>query len=240
MAPSSTNSAWTIPAHASSLSHLTKEQRPIPTPGPHQVLIRLTAAALNYRDLLIATRNPGYPGEHKPGLVVASDAAGVVHSAHPSSKWASKVGTKVVLLPCNWESGDVQKLDPSKTFGAGSEDGVLQGWKVESDAKVVEVGSGLSDSEWASLATAGATAWSAIREGMDGRLGGGNDSWKGSFKDKRLEGKTILTLGTGGTSCFAIQVCVLAEFTPLLTFRKYTIDNADVCRLHLPSAPPSS
>jgi len=228
MSPPTTNTAWTVPATASSLSHLTKEDRPIPQPGPHEVLVRLTAATLNYRDLLVSTHNPEYPGPHKDGLVLGSDAAGIIHSAHPTSKWANKIGAKVLLHPIAWESGGVRNLDRTKTFGSASEDGVFQKWKVEKDVKIVEVGDGLSAEEWACLPSAGATAWSAIREGMDGKLDGGLDPWKGSFKEKRLTGKTILTQGTGGTSCFAIQVCY---FVRLLD------DNADTYRSHLPSAP---
>jgi len=37
---------------------------------------------------------------------------------------------------------------------------------------------------------------------MDGEL----EEWKGAWTDKRLQGKTVLTMGTGGVSCFAIQV----------------------------------
>ena len=211
MAEPTTNPAWTVSKTATTLSHLTKENRPIPTPGPNQVLIRLTAATLNYRDLLIATHNPEYPGPHKDGLVLGSDGAGIVHAAHPTSKWANKIGTKVLLHPCVWETGDVRNLNRTRVFGAGTEDGVLQGYKIEEDVKVVEVGDALSAAEWASLPTAGVTAWSAIREGLDGRLDGGLDPWKGSLKERRLEGKTILTQGTGGTSCFAIQVSFLED-----------------------------
>jgi NADPH:quinone reductase-like Zn-dependent oxidoreductase len=231
MASPTTNTAWTIPSTASSLSHLTQEHRPIPTPGPNQVLIRLTAATLNYRDLLIITHNPEYPGPHKHGLVFGSDAAGVIHSAHSTSKWANKVGTKVMLHPCAWESGGVQNLDRTKVFGSMTEDGVMQGWKIENDVKVVEVGDGLSAAEWACLPSAGVTAWSAIREGMDGKLNGEQDAWKGSFTDKRLKGKTILTQGTGGTSCFAIQVSSLVKIATTTML---------ICRSRPPSAPPSS
>lgn len=60
------------------------------------------------------------------------------------------------------------------------------------------------DSESASLQTAGVTAWSAIREELDASLSGELRGWQDG---KRLEGKTLLTQGTGGVSCFAIQVC---------------------------------
>jgi NADPH:quinone reductase-like Zn-dependent oxidoreductase len=81
--------------------------------------------------------------------------------------------------------------------------GTLQNWKVEDDERVIEAPKELTGIESASLMTAGATAWSAIREGLDGRYNGTLDAWKGG---KRMEGMTVLTQGTGGVSCFAIQV----------------------------------
>jgi NADPH:quinone reductase-like Zn-dependent oxidoreductase len=80
----------------------------------------------------------------------------------------------------------------------------LQQWILVDDARVIEAPPHLSSVQSASLATAGVTAWSAIREGLDATLAGGLDDW---HDGKRLEGKTILTQGTGGVSCFAIQVC---------------------------------
>jgi hypothetical protein len=78
---------------------------------------------------------------------------------------------------------------------------------VVDDSWVVEAPSHLSAVESASLVTAGTTAWSAIRNGLDLKLDGTLGPWEGTWQDKRLEGKTILTMGTGGVSCFAIQVC---------------------------------
>jgi NADPH:quinone reductase-like Zn-dependent oxidoreductase len=75
---------------------------------------------------------------------------------------------------------------------------------VVSDERVIGSPKHLSDSESASLPTAGVTAWSAIREYLDASLNGEElSSWRDG---KRLQGKTILTQGTGGVSCFAIQV----------------------------------
>jgi hypothetical protein len=114
-----TNYGWTIPSDASSVTHLTKKSLEIPKVGSHQVLVRLTAASLNYRDLLIAIRSPAYPGNHVPNLVPCSDGAGVIHAAGPSSKWAGCEGTKVILHCNEWLSGDVRNLDLSTSYGGG-------------------------------------------------------------------------------------------------------------------------
>jgi NADPH:quinone reductase-like Zn-dependent oxidoreductase len=124
MSTPNSNQAWTIPADASSVAHLTKKSIPVPEVGPNQVLVRVTAASLNYRDLLVAIRSPSYPGDHKPHLIPCSDGAGVIHAAGPSSKWAGREGTKVIMHANTWYSGDVRNLDYGSIYGASSLDGV--------------------------------------------------------------------------------------------------------------------
>ncbi|KAH6629302.1 hypothetical protein C7974DRAFT_184426 [Boeremia exigua] len=220
MTDSTTNLAWTIPSSASSPTHLTQRSLSVPTAGPHQVLVRLTAVSLNYRDLLVATRSPDYPGidglpgNHKPDLVPCSDGAGVIHTAGSDSKWAGHEGKSVLLHPNEWLSGDVRNLEVSKVFGASGANGVLQQWAVVSDELVVEAPKHFTGTENASLPTAGVTAWSAIREGLDASLSGELRDWHGG---KRLDGKTVLTQGTGGVSCFAIQIAAALGATVIVT-----------------------
>jgi NADPH:quinone reductase-like Zn-dependent oxidoreductase len=114
----STNLAWTIPSHASTIHDLTRLPLPIPSPGPSQVLIRMTSVSLNYRDLVIATRSPLYPGTHKANLVPCTDGAGLIHAAGAGSKWAGKEGERVLLHPNEWLSGDARNLEGK--FGVGS------------------------------------------------------------------------------------------------------------------------
>ena len=129
MASPTTNLAWTVPSFASSVSHLIQTSGPIPTAGPHQVLVRLTAASLNFRDLLVATRNPAYPGvdklpgNHLPNIVPCCDGAGVIHAAGPSSRWSGREGLRVLLHPSEWLSGDVRNLDLTKVYGAADNQG---------------------------------------------------------------------------------------------------------------------
>lgn len=101
----------------------------MPTVGPHQVLIRLTAASLNYRDLLVAARSPEYPGidglpgNHAANLVPCSDGAGVIHCAGAGSQWTGREGTRVLLHPNEWLTGDVRNLNLQRVFGAAGSDG---------------------------------------------------------------------------------------------------------------------
>jgi NADPH:quinone reductase-like Zn-dependent oxidoreductase len=232
----STNPAWAIPSHATSPKHLQLIHKPVPVPGPGEALIRLTAASLNFRDYLITTHSPHYPGNHKDMLTPGSDGAGVVHSAGPGSIWATRVGTPVVLHPNSWMDGPGSEnvLDFKSVLGGDRLDGTVQGWRVVPDGQVVEAPRGFEGWETAGLLTAGATAWRAIREWLDGDVKGRLGPWKGGKDDggsgkwrvRRLEGKTVLTQGTGGLSCAVIQVCV---FFFVFSFSLFAEKEEGVC-----------
>jgi NADPH:quinone reductase-like Zn-dependent oxidoreductase len=207
-----TYTAWTIPSHASKVSDLQKQTRNIPTPGPKQVLLKMSAASLNYRDVLISSRSPQYPGAHKDGLVPGSDGAGIISCVGSESMWKGKEGLKVIFNQNGWMSGDFQNLDFGTILGGSSQDGTLQEYLVMEDAWVVPQPKDLTAVEAACLTTAGTTAWAAIRGQMDGRLDGSLGVYQGGWMDRRLEGKWVLTMGTGGVSCFAIQVCFSLPF----------------------------
>jgi hypothetical protein len=108
-----------------------------------------------------------------------------------------------------------------------SQDGTLQQYIVVPDEWVVKAPSNLSAVEAASLITAGTTAWSAIRGSLDLRADGVLEPWNGSWTEKRLHGKTVLTMGTGGVSCFAIQV---KFFVPHKPFSVYSFIRTDCLR----------
>ncbi|KAF2464824.1 NAD(P)-binding protein, partial [Lindgomyces ingoldianus] len=153
------------------------------------VLIKLTAAALNFRDFLITTRSPAYPGDHKANFTRGADGAGIISTTGPLSSWAGKEGTHVVLQPAAWLSGDVRNMGSDQMFGGTDVDGTLQSWMVVDDARAIAAPKGWKGIEIAGLVTAGSTAWGAIRGGLDERLYG-----------------VVLTQGTGCVSCAAIQI----------------------------------
>src|SRR4051812_31495013 len=95
--------AYVIPAFG--LEHLTLADRPEPSPGPRQVLVRVKAVSLNYRDLLVAKGlyNPRMPLPRVP----CSDAAGeVVAVGDGVTAW--KPGDRVcgTFLQA-WHDGDL-------------------------------------------------------------------------------------------------------------------------------------
>ena len=157
--------------------------------GPHQVLVRMKAISLNFRDLLILNHNPKYPVATCPDLVPCCDGAGVVEEAGEGSKW--KKGDHIFLHPNSWVKGpDVRSFDASKTLGCGDVQGTLCRWSVWRDDQLIAAPSGLSFEEASTLFTSGVTAWNALMHG---------------FINLR-PGMTVITQGTGGVSSWAIMV----------------------------------
>lgn len=161
----------------------------IPKPQANQVLVRIHAASLNYRDKLVVDHNPSYPTKAKKNLVPGSDGAGVVEAVGPGSVW--KKGDRVVIQPNEWTYGyDQRHFDVNLVFGGGEVDGTFRRWAVLNDNNIFKAPDVLSLEEAASMFTAGLTAFRSL-------FHGGVELGPGS---------TVLTQGTGGVSCYAIMV----------------------------------
>jgi NADPH:quinone reductase-like Zn-dependent oxidoreductase len=181
-----------------SLEGLTLTERPVPQPGPGQVLVRIRAASVNYRDLLIATGR--YPlGEPRLPLVPLSDGAGEVVEVG-SGVSRPNVGDRVAgAFFQRWVDGP---FDPDKAASAlgGAIDGVLSEYVVLEAACTVKIPDVLSYDEGATLPCAPVTVWVALRV-----LG-------------ELEaGQTLLVMGTGGVSVFALQLATSLGARVILT-----------------------
>lgn len=159
-------------------------ERPDPVPGPKQVVVRIGAVSLNYRDLLIAK------GQYNPRLplprVLGSDGVGeVVAVGEEVTKWAR--GDRVIgCFFQNWGDGPASESLVKSSLG-GDLDGVLSDYVVLEEGGLVAVPGDLSDAEAATLPCAAVTAWHALTGGGCG------------------PGKTVLLQGTGGVSIFALQ-----------------------------------
>ncbi|MDB5296566.1 MAG: NAD(P)-dependent alcohol dehydrogenase [Phycisphaerales bacterium] len=172
---------------ATKIDDLTFTDAPSPAPGHGQVAVRVRAVSLNYRDLMIAT---GTYGAKPPraGLVPCSDGAGEVIAVGDGVSRV-KVGDRVAgIFHQKWLGGPFSEAVPASALG-GDLDGVLAEEVVLDVDGVVKVPDGLSFEEAATLPCAGVTAWSALFEGPR----------------PVKAGDTVLTLGTGGVSVFAIQ-----------------------------------
>ncbi|VIO78154.1 Alcohol dehydrogenase [Bradyrhizobium ivorense] len=159
--------------------------KPVPQAGPGEVLVRLKAATLNYRDLL--TVKGGYGSRQKFPLVPVSDGAGVVEAVGAGVR-SFVPGDRVIgSFFENWFGGEPSEATMRAALG-GSVDGVLTEYRVFPAHALVRTPAHLSDVEAAALPCAGLTAWSAVVK-------------LGNVKP----GQTVLTQGTGGVSLFALQ-----------------------------------
>jgi len=180
--------AWEI-AGGFGLEQLRRVEREAPTPGPGQVRLRLRAVSLNYRDLMMI-RGEYNPRQRLP-LVPGSDGAGQI-DAVGEGVVGLKVGDRVSpAFAQAWLSGRPARAMMVSTLG-GPLDGVLQEALVVPAASVVSLPDALSDEEAACVPCAAVTAWRALVV-------------RGALR----AGDTVLTLGTGGVSLFALQIARL-------------------------------
>jgi NADPH:quinone reductase-like Zn-dependent oxidoreductase len=173
---------------------------PDPTPGPGQVLVRMRAVSLNYRDLLMVNGMYGR-GAASVGDAITpfSDGCGVVEAVGEGVTRVRPGDRVATLFFQGWISGPptLEKLTTSLGFpvpGAGAE---LQTFSQDGVSKVPEF---LTDQQVATLPCAALTAW------------------RGLFEDARLEpGDLVVLQGTGGVSIFGLQFAHAAGLRTLIT-----------------------
>lgn len=167
------------------LENLKLVDRDAPTAAPGQVLLRVGATSLNYRDLLMVRGL--YNPKQKLPLVPLSDGAGVV-SAVGEGVTKFRVGDRVMpAFAQGWIAGEPTKEKLGTTLG-GPLDGMLCEYRALGEDGLVRVPEHLSIEEAATLPCAGVTAWRALFD--HGGL---------------LPGQWVLVQGTGGVSVFALQ-----------------------------------
>ncbi|MGH9593163.1 MAG: zinc-dependent alcohol dehydrogenase family protein, partial [Bryobacteraceae bacterium] len=159
----------------------------VPQPAAGEVLVKFGAASLNYRDLLFIK------GEYNPKArlpaIPLSDAAGEVASVGAEvTKW--KTGDRVCpILMQGWLDGPLSPEKRRTALGAGDLPGVLREYGVFNENGLVKIPEHLSPVQGATLPCAAVTVWNALVE-------------SGGLR----QGETVLTLGTGGVSLFALQL----------------------------------
>ena len=179
------------------LDNLRVMDKPRPEPGPGEILVRIRAASLNFRDLLTVTGT--YGGGYRLPLVPLSDGAGEVASIGPG---VTRVAVGDRVTPCffqNWIAGRSPERNALLSLG-GPLDGCLEEYLLVSEQGVVRAPDHLTDLEVATLPCAALTAWRAL------------------FVDYQLKpGDIVLCQGTGGVSIFALQFAKAAGAEVILT-----------------------
>jgi len=175
-------------------------EKPDPTPGPGEVLVRMKAVSLNYRDLLMVNGMYGRAPTSSGDIITPfSDGCGVVEAVGAGVTRVKPGDRVATLFFQGWISGppSLEKVVTALGFpipGAGSE---LQTFSQEGVSKVPDF---LTDQQVATLPCAALTAW------------------RGLFEDADLEpGDTVVLQGTGGVSIFGLQFAHAAGLRTLIT-----------------------
>lgn len=183
---------WLITKGSTSLDDLRLVDAPQPAPGPGEVLIRVRACSLNYRDQIIPL------GFYMGGVVdrdtvPLSDGAGEVVTVGEGVV-SLKVGDRVAgSFFQNWIDGPPNP-GAGPALGAVPATGMLQDYVVLPEHGVIPIAESLGFEEAACLPCAGVTAWNALMEGPH----------------PVRTGESVLVLGTGGVSLLALQIAKAA------------------------------
>ena len=164
------------------LDALQLKERNIPKPGPGEILVRMKASAINYRDFLTISfaRTRGITEERIPN----SDGAGVVEEVG-AGVTVFKSGDRVVgCFFQDWIGGSIT----DRTM-ASAIDGVLAEYAIFKENGALQLPAHMSFEEASTLPCAGLTAWNCLIE-----------------KGAATAGSSALLLGTGGVSIFALQM----------------------------------
>ena len=179
------------------LDRLAVVERPTPEPGPGQVLLRMRAAALNYRDLLtvLGRYNPKQPLPLVPG----SDGVGEVVEVG-AGVTRVRPGERVIPIFAQRFLAGAPTRDKLRSTLGGPLDGTLAEYVALHEDGVVAAPEHLSHVEAATLPCSGVTAWNAL-------VGEG----------PLRPGSTVLVQGTGGVSVFALQIARIAGARVIVT-----------------------
>jgi NADPH:quinone reductase-like Zn-dependent oxidoreductase len=172
------------------IDNLVVSERPDPKPGAGQVLVKAHAVSLNFRDLLVVKGD--YNRKMPLPITPCSDCAGEV-TAIGEGVTRVKVGDRVAgIFMQTWIEGESSETKSRSALG-GALGGVLSEYVLLHQEGVVPIPAHLSFEEAATLPCAAVTAWHALVV-------------KGGVKP----GDTVVTLGSGGVSVFALQFAKLA------------------------------
>ncbi|KAB5533487.1 hypothetical protein GE09DRAFT_972875 [Coniochaeta sp. 2T2.1] len=176
---------WVITSGEKGFDGLQSQEAQVPKVGAHDVLVKLHAASLNYRDLAIAKGM--YPFPIDLPKVASSDGAGEVVEVG-SRVTLFKKGDKVVtLFNQGHQYGELTPANVGTALG-GMLEGTLRPYGAFPETGLVRAPANLNDTEASTLSCAALTSWNAL------------------YGLKQLKpGEWVVVQGTGGVSLFALQ-----------------------------------
>ncbi|HEY0677303.1 MAG TPA: NAD(P)-dependent alcohol dehydrogenase [Chitinophagaceae bacterium] len=168
------------------IEHLRMSEKPVPAIGDNEVLVRTTAVALEYHDLIVVENRIPF-GIQLPHIPVSEGVGRVEQVGSRVTRW--KEGDRVIIpFISRWEAGkNTPYNDQLRT--SFSAPGLLAEYTVQPENTLVRTPDNLTDEEAAPLSVSGLTVWTILVE-------------QASIK----AGQTILVQGSGGVSLFALQI----------------------------------
>jgi NADPH:quinone reductase-like Zn-dependent oxidoreductase len=189
--------AYQLSKGGAGIEGLARVDLPEPKPQYRQVLVKVAACSLNFRDLGIVRGTYRMPVRDK--IIPLSDGAGEVVEVG-AGVTRVKVGDKVAgCFFQRWPGGEPSQQVQASALG-GSIDGMLADYAVLEEDGVVKLPEHLSVEEGATLPCAGVTAWHAMMQHA-----------------KLIAGQTVLLQGTGGVSIFGLQFAHAMGMTAVIT-----------------------
>jgi len=164
-------------------------------PGPGEIRVRVHASSLNFHDYLVVSGKAGA----EDGRIPMSDGAGIIEAVGAGvTEFAPGDHVVSCFFPA-WQDGPPAVGDFALVPGDGI-DGYAREAVVRPASWFTRAPHGYSHAEAATLTTAGLTAWRALV--VDGQLKAGD---------------TVLVMGTGGVSIFALQLAKAMGATVIAT-----------------------
>jgi NADPH:quinone reductase-like Zn-dependent oxidoreductase len=189
--------AYILKKGSENLDSLTQVEKADPKPGPGEILVRMRAASLNYRDQAVVTGNY-FGGKVQRDLIPMSDGAGEVVEAGKGVSRFEKGDRVAGTFFQNWVAGAPATM-PLVALGSPA-DGTLAEYVVFNEQDAVRIPSNLSFEEAATLPCAAVTAWNGLM-----------------VSSRTTPGETVLVLGTGGVSMFGLQFARAAGARVIVT-----------------------
>jgi len=184
--------AWQLPAGCTSVEQLELVELPRPDPAPGEVLVRVHATSLNYRDQAIA-QGRYFGAAIKVAGTPLSDGAGVVEAVGAGVKALAPADRVAGTFFQAWLEGPPAPAK-GEALGCPPAKGMLADYVALPETGVVKLAGSLTFEEAATLPCAGVTAWNALMTGV-----------------RPLErGQWVLLVGTGGVSLLALRIAKTA------------------------------
>ena len=189
--------AYQLPKGGAGIDALVQVERPDPKPAYRQVVVKVKACSLNFRDLGIVRGTYRMPV--RENLIPLSDGAGEVIEVGPGVTRV-KVGDRIAgCFFQRWVGGEAPPDVHASALGGGT-DGMLAEYAVLEEDGVVKIPAHLSLEEGATLPCAGVTVWNAMMAHA-----------------KLIAGQTVLLQGTGGVSIFGLQFARMMGIQVIIT-----------------------